>query len=58
MTRATARSEEMLPDRIRFGLDVDQWTAFQAALEAPPRPLPQLGRLLTEFSLFERTIEK
>ena len=37
---ALARAEETLPDRQRFGLSADQWQAFQAALDAPPRPLP------------------
>ena len=51
---ALARAEETLPDRRRFGLDAKRWKAFQAALEAPPRPLPRLARLLREPSVFER----
>jgi len=54
---AMARAEETLPDRQRFGLDAERWTAFQNALDAPPRPLPRLARLLTEPSVFERTPE-
>jgi uncharacterized protein (DUF1778 family) len=50
---ALARAEETLPDRQRFGLDADQWAAFQAALDAPPRPLPQLAKLLRDPSVFE-----
>jgi uncharacterized protein (DUF1778 family) len=50
---ALARAEETLPDRQRFGLGADQWRAFQAALDAPPRPLPRLARLLAEPSVFE-----
>lgn len=51
---ALARAEESLPDRQHFGLDADRWQAFLAALDAPPRPLPRLKRLLTEPSVFER----
>ncbi|PAX07119.1 DUF1778 domain-containing protein [Sphingomonas lenta] len=50
---ALARAAETLPDRQRFGLDADAWAAFQAALDAPPRSLPRLRRLLSEPSVFE-----
>jgi uncharacterized protein (DUF1778 family) len=50
---ALARAEETLPDRRRFGLDAEQWAAFQAALDAPPRPLPRLAELLHEPSVFD-----
>lgn len=43
---ALDRAAETLPDRRRFELDEQQWAAFQAALDAPPRPLPRLKRLL------------
>ncbi len=51
---ALARAEETLPDRRRFGLNAQQWEAFQASLSAPPRPAPRLARLLKEPSVFER----
>lgn len=51
---ALARAEETLPDRQRFGLNAEQWAAFQAALDAPPRPAPRLAKLLGEPSVFER----
>jgi len=51
---ALARAEETLPDRRRFGLNAKQWESFQAALSAPPRPAPRLGRPLREPSVFER----
>jgi uncharacterized protein (DUF1778 family) len=55
---ALSRAEETLPDRQRFGLNAAQWEAFQAALDAPPRPTPRLAKLLREPSVFERgTIE-
>lgn len=52
---ALARAEETLPDRQRFGLDAERWSAFQAALNAPPKPLPQLGKLLRQPGPFDRT---
>ena len=50
---ALDRAKEALPDRQHFGLDAAQWQAFLAALDAPPRALPRLKRLLTEPSVFE-----
>lgn len=52
---AMARAEEVLPDRQRFGLDAESWTAFQEALDAPPRALPRLAELLSKPSRFERS---
>jgi len=49
----SARAEETLPDRRRFGLDAEQWAAFQTELDAPPRPLPRLAKLLREPSVFD-----
>lgn len=51
---ALSRAQEALPDRQHFGLDAGRWQAFLTALDAPVRPLPRLGRLLTEPSVFER----
>ena len=51
---ALGRAQEALPDRQHFGLDAARWKAFLAALDAPPRPLPRLQRLLTEPSVFEQ----
>jgi len=51
---ALARADETLADRRHFGLDATRWTAFMAALDAPPRPLPRLERLIREPSVFER----
>lgn len=50
---AIARAQETLPDRQTFGLDATRWEAFLAVLDAPPRPLPRLGRLLGEPGVFE-----
>jgi len=51
---ALTRAEETLPDRRRFMLSEKQWKEFLAALDAPPRPMPRLKRLLNEPSIFEK----
>lgn len=50
---ALARADEALADRRSFSLDETQWQAFVAALDAPPRPLPNLARLLKEPGFFD-----
>jgi uncharacterized protein (DUF1778 family) len=50
---ALARADEALADRRFFGLNATQWKAFLAALDAPPRPLPRLERLLKEPGFFD-----
>jgi uncharacterized protein (DUF1778 family) len=50
---ALARAEEELADRVTFRLIAAQWNAFLEALDAPPRPLPRLKRLLREPGFFD-----
>lgn len=50
---ALARADETLADRQHFGLDAEQWAAFMAALDAPPRHPMRMKRLLSEPSLFD-----
>lgn len=50
---ALARADETLADRKAFSLNATQWKAFLAALDAPPRPLPHLERLLREPGSFD-----
>ena len=52
---ALARADEALADRRTFGLDASQWDAFMAALDAPPRSLPQLESLLKKPGFFDVT---
>lgn len=52
---ALARAEETLADRRHFGLNAEQWEAFLAALDAPPRRHARLERLLTEPSALEES---
>jgi uncharacterized protein (DUF1778 family) len=50
---ALARADEALADRRSFGLSASQWKAFLVALDAPPRPLPHVERLLKEPGFFD-----
>jgi uncharacterized protein (DUF1778 family) len=50
---ALSRADETLADRRSFGLNATQWKAFTAALDAPPRALPRLERLLKEPGFFD-----
>ena len=50
---ALTRADEALAARRTFGLNATQWKAFMAALDAPPRPLPRLERLLKEPGFFD-----
>lgn len=50
---ALTAAAETLADRRFFVLDPEQWKAFLAMLDAPPRPRPQLERLLREPGIFD-----
>jgi len=50
---ALARADETLADRRTFTSSDKQWKAFLAALDAPPRALPRLERLLKEPGFFD-----
>jgi uncharacterized protein (DUF1778 family) len=50
---ALERAEETLADRRVFLLDAEQWSAFQAALDAPPKVIPELKRLLERKAPWE-----
>ena len=50
---ALTQAAEVLADRRLFLLDDKQWQEFIAALDAPPRPMPRMERLLREPSILE-----
>ena len=50
---ALERAGETLADRTRFGLDAGRWKAFLEALDAPPRDLPRLRRLMKDRGAFD-----
>jgi hypothetical protein len=45
--------EEAGADQVHFVLPPDRWQAFCEALDAPPRHILALRKLLTEASLFD-----
>jgi uncharacterized protein (DUF1778 family) len=47
---ALSHAEETLVERRHFELNAEQWEAFMAALDAPPRDVPRLRRLFEEPS--------
>ena len=50
---ALSRADETLADRRTFVLSKAKWSEFQAALNAPIRPLRRMQRLLTEPGFFD-----
>jgi uncharacterized protein (DUF1778 family) len=50
---ALARADEALAGRQTFGLNSTDWKDFLAALDAPPRALPRMERLLNEPGFFD-----
>ncbi len=50
---ALGAADEVLADRRHFGLNTQQWEAFQAALDAPTRPLPRIEKLMQEPGIFD-----
>ena len=50
---ALKAAQEALADRQYFGLNAEQWAAFQAALDAPPKTHSRLKKLLREPGVFD-----
>jgi len=50
---ALSAASEVLAERNRIGLNAEQWTAFMAALDAPPRRHPRMQRLLNEPTILD-----
>jgi predicted DNA-binding antitoxin AbrB/MazE fold protein len=50
---AEASVSSDLSDQAHFALPPERWQAFCDALDAPPRDIPTLRKLLTEASLFD-----
>jgi len=51
---ALDRAETLLAEETRFVVSQAAMEAFCAALDAPPRDIPELGKLLSEPSILER----
>jgi len=50
---ALGAADEVLADRRQFGLNAEQWEAFQVALDAPPQTLPRVEKLMQEQGFFD-----
>jgi uncharacterized protein (DUF1778 family) len=50
---AYAAAQEVLADQVHFSLSPERWIAFCAALDAPPKAIPALRKLLKKPSVFE-----
>lgn len=50
---ALTTANEVLAERLRIGLNTEQWAAFMAALDAPPRTHERMARLLKEPSILD-----
>lgn len=55
---ALDKADEVLADQRRFFMSAEQWEKFQAALDASPRDIPALRRLMTEPSVIEMSKKK
>jgi uncharacterized protein (DUF1778 family) len=47
-------AQQILADQVHFYLSPEKWDEFCAALDAPPKELPALRKLLTELGVFDR----
>jgi uncharacterized protein (DUF1778 family) len=47
-------AQQILADQAHFYLSPKKWDEFCAALDAPPKQLPALRKLLTEPGVFDR----
>lgn len=53
LEQSLAAAQQVIADQTQFVLPKKQWNAFCAALDAPPKPVTALRRLLTEPGVFD-----
>ena len=51
--QAFQAAQQILADQVHFYLSDEKWKEFCAALDAPPKDLPRLRKLLTRPSVFD-----
>jgi len=51
--QAFQAAQQILADQVHFYLSDEKWDEFCAALDAPPKDLPRLRKLLTRPSAFD-----
>ena len=50
---AFSAAQQILADQTHFYLSPEKWDEFCAAMDAPPREIPELRKLLTEPGVFD-----
>lgn len=50
---ALLKADEVLAERRVVKLGAEDWEAFQAALDAPPKPTARLARLITQKTILD-----
>lgn len=50
---AVQAAEQLIAEQSHFELSESDWNAFCAILDAPPKPIPALRKLLNEPSVFD-----
>lgn len=53
LQKAYAEAQAILADQSQFRLPEKQWRKFCQALDAPPKDIPALRKLLTEPGVFD-----
>lgn len=53
LEQSLTAAQQVIADRVQFTLAPKQWKEFCAALDAPPKRIPALHRLLNEPGLFD-----
>ncbi len=53
LEHAYQAAQQVLADQVQFVLPAARWKAFCQALDAPPREIPALKRLLTRKGVFD-----
>jgi len=52
LENACQAAQQVLAEQMHFTLPPERWQAFCDALDAPPRQIPALKKLLAEDSIF------
>jgi len=53
LEHAYAAAQQVLAEQVDIVMPPAEWEAFCKALDAPPRPIPALQKLLREASVFD-----
>jgi uncharacterized protein (DUF1778 family) len=53
LEQSLTAAQQVIADQVQFRLPKKQWREFCDALDAPPKSIPALGKLLTKAGLFD-----